>query len=77
MTPKKNPTEGIKRSAAKSLTFRVTVIVSDAIITYAITHRYDITIGFVLFTNIASTMLYYFHERIWAHIRWGRNIKNK
>lgn len=61
-----------KRSFMKSITFRVTVIVSDAIITFAITHRYDITIGFVVFTNLASTILYYLHERIWSHIHWGR-----
>lgn len=69
------PIENAKRSVAKSLTFRTTVIVSDAIITFALTHRYDLTIGFVVFTNVASTVLYYLHERFWAHIKWGRSKK--
>lgn len=65
-----------RRSALKSATFRITIIVSDTIITYALTHRYDITIGFVVFTNVASTLIYYFHERAWAHVRWGLRRKN-
>ncbi len=73
MAVKKSSVEQVKRSAVKSLTFRTIVIISDAIITFALTHRYDITIGFVVFTNIASALLYYFHERIWARLSWGRN----
>lgn len=65
----------MKRSVFKSMTFRASIILSDAIITFAITHRYDLTIGFVVFTNIASTAVYYIHERMWAHTRWG--IKRK
>lgn len=72
MLATKKTTESNKRSFTKSMTFRVLVIVSDAIITFAITHRYDITIGFVVFTNVASTVLYYLHERVWSHIQWGR-----
>lgn len=64
-----------KRSFVKAMTFRVTIIVADTVITYAISHRYDITIGFVVFTNVASTLIYYLHERIWSHVRWGDGKK--
>ena len=64
--------ERAKRSFVKAMTFRVTIIVADTIITYTLTHRYDITIGFVVFTNFASTLIYYLHERIWAHVKWGK-----
>jgi len=70
---RKNSTETAKRSLGKSLTFRIGVITTDAVITYALTRRYDITIGFVVFTNLASTVLYYVHERAWARINWGRS----
>ncbi|MDE2025524.1 MAG: DUF2061 domain-containing protein [Patescibacteria group bacterium] len=69
------PIDNFKRSVAKSITFRITVIVSDAVITFALTRRYDLTIGFVVFTNVASTLLYYLHERVWAHVHWGRAKK--
>lgn len=73
MSKAKRGVEPPQRSALKSATFRITIIISDTIITFALTHRYDITIGFVVFTNVASTLIYYFHERVWAHVNWGRS----
>jgi uncharacterized membrane protein len=39
---------------------------------YLITHRVDMTVGLVVGTNLASTLLYYLHERVWSRIKWGR-----
>jgi uncharacterized membrane protein len=61
-----------KRSFLKSITFRITVITSDAIIIYALTRRIDLTAGLVIITNCSSTVLYFVHERIWNRIQWGR-----
>ena len=71
MVKKRSAHEYIKRSVAKSITFRITIIISDTIIVLALTHRYDLALGFVILTNLASTLIYYFHERVWAHIHWG------
>lgn len=64
-----------KRSVVKAITFRLVVLVSDVIIVFAITHRYDFTVGVIVFSNIASTLLYLFHERVWNGVAWGRNNK--
>lgn len=72
MTGKKHTSDTVKRSFVKAMTFRTTIIIADTIITFSLTHRYDITIGFVVFTNVASTAIYYLHERVWAHIHWGK-----
>jgi adenylylsulfate kinase len=64
--------EATKRSIIKAITFRVLILLSDSIIIFAITHRYDITVGVIFFSNFASTILYYFHERIWNNIHWGK-----
>lgn len=77
MKAKRKAGENKKRSITKSLTFRTVIIIADTIITYAISHRYDITIGFVVFTNIASTILYYLHERVWSYISWGDGNREK
>jgi uncharacterized membrane protein len=61
-----------RRSFVKALTFRVTIMIADFIIVFAITRRYDITIGVMLATNAASTLIYYAHERVWNGIYWGR-----
>jgi uncharacterized membrane protein len=61
-----------KRSIVKAITFRAIVLVSDFLIVYLITHRVDTSLGLVLLTNLASTTLYYLHERFWTGINWGR-----
>lgn len=61
-----------KRSLAKSTTYRVLNILADVVVVYALTHRYDLTAGLVIITNITSTVLYFTHERIWNHIHWGK-----
>lgn len=60
------------RSLLKSITFRILVFCSDFTIIYLITHRLDAATGLVIATNLASTTLYFIHERIWNRISWGR-----
>jgi uncharacterized membrane protein len=71
MKKKKQAHEHVKRSFVKAITFRVIIVIADTTIVLILTHRYDLAIGFVVLTNIASTILYYLHERVWAHIHWG------
>jgi len=61
-----------KRSLVKAITFRALIIASDTVVMYLITHRVDMTVGLVIGTNLASTILYYFHERVWSRVSWGR-----
>jgi uncharacterized membrane protein len=71
MAKKKHALDHVKRSMVKATTFRIVVVIADTLIVLALTHRYDLALGFVILTNVASTLLYYFHERVWAHIHWG------
>ena len=66
-----------KRSVAKAITYRLMIIISDMVVVFTITRRLDLTVGLVIFTNIASTILYFTHERIWNKIQWGREDRNK
>ena len=66
-----------KRFFTKAVTYRLLIIVSDAIVVFFITHRYDITIWVVALTNIASTLLYFSHERLWSRIGWGRTTPTR
>ena len=63
--------ETFKRSATKALTFRFFILVSDSLIVYLITHRIDFTLDVMIFSNLASTIIYLVHERIWNKIHWG------
>ncbi len=64
--------EHTSRSVVKAVTFRLLILVSDGIIIFAVTHRYDITLSVIFFSNLASTVLYVIHERIWNTIHWGK-----
>jgi uncharacterized membrane protein len=61
-----------KRSIVKAVTFRVIIMASDFVIIALITHRYDVALGVIIASNIASTIFYYLHERAWDKISWGR-----
>lgn len=62
-----------RRSLVKSVTFRALILCSDVIVIFLITHRWEQTAGLVIATNLASTTLYFIHERIWSRIQWGRD----
>ena len=61
-----------RRSIAKAFTYRFVIIVADSIIVYLLTRRLDLVAGFVVISNIYSTILYFIHERIWNDIHWGK-----
>ncbi|HEU4965963.1 MAG TPA: DUF2061 domain-containing protein [Candidatus Saccharimonadales bacterium] len=61
-----------RRSIVKSVSFRVLVVVSDTVVIYAITRHVGATIALTIATNVASTILYFLHERSWDAISWGR-----
>lgn len=65
-----------RRSLVKAITFRTVILCSDAVVIFLITHRWDTTIGLVIATNLASTTLYFLHERVWSQIQWGRTMDN-
>jgi len=63
-----------RRSLVKAMTFRSLILCSDAVVIFLITHKWETTIGLVIATNLASTTLYFIHERIWSRIQWGRAV---
>jgi len=64
-----------KRSIVKTITYRILIIIATAIVTWIMTKRIDLTIGITSVTSIVNTILYYFHERIWNDISWGKKKK--
>jgi uncharacterized membrane protein len=60
------------RSLVKAIGYRMLSITVDSAVAYFFTQDVAFTAGIVAFVNGYSTILYYFHERLWAHIHWGR-----
>ena len=60
------------RSWAKSVVWRVVGIVVLGAVSYAITGNWkQMTLITVLFHSI-RVVLYYYHERVWERVKWGR-----
>ncbi len=61
-----------KRSWAKSVTWRVIGIILLGAIAYLITGNWkEMTVITLLFHGI-RVVLYYYHERLWQRVSWGR-----
>ena len=63
------------RSIVKSITYRLMIVVLDVTVIYLLTRNLDAGLGFALVSNIYTTIAYYFHERIWNRISWGKAKK--
>jgi uncharacterized membrane protein len=65
-------TSNLKRSAVKAITYRVVIVILDFLSIYLMTGQARIALGFMLVSNVYTTVAYFGHERLWARIRWGR-----
>ena len=61
-----------KRSIAKSILWRIICIIVSVFVLFILTARWDLAIAIGTSYNIITMFLYYFHERIWNRINWGK-----
>ena len=60
-----------KRSLVKAITYRSVIIVLDFSVIYLLTGKVEVALGFMVISNIYTTVAYFIHERIWNKIKWG------
>jgi uncharacterized membrane protein len=56
------------KSLMKSVSWRIVGTIDTMIISYFITGRVTVAVSIGSIEVITKTILYYFHERLWAHI---------
>jgi uncharacterized membrane protein len=61
-----------KRSFAKSLTWRVVALITTFVTLYALSKDINMATLATLITNTVNFVAYYYHERIWNAVRWGK-----
>ncbi len=66
--------ETLKRSVVKTISYRVVILILDFVSIYLFTGQVKVAIGFMLVSNIYTTIGYFIHERIWGKIKWGKLI---
>lgn len=65
------PTVRARRSVVKAITYRLIIILLDFVTIYALSGRVQIALGFMVVSNLYTTIVYYLHERLWTRTRWG------
>jgi len=56
----------------KAVGYRILIVIMDFATVYLFTRRVEVAAGFMIVSNIYTTLAYYFYERIWARVNWGR-----
>ena len=64
------------RSLAKAVTYRVFILILDFSVIFLLTRKFEVAFGFMIVSNIYTTVGYYVHERVWNQVHWGK-IKHK
>jgi adenylylsulfate kinase len=66
-----------KRSVAKAASYRVAIVCLDFLAIYIFTKKIEIALGFMLLSNVYTTVAYFLHERLWTRIHWGTTLSTE
>jgi adenylylsulfate kinase len=66
--------EYLSRSVVKAISYRIIVVIADFAAVFLFTGRAEIALGFVIVSNIYTSVLYFIHERFWDRVAWGRGV---
>jgi len=64
--------EYLGRSVVKAISYRTLVVIADFVAVFLFTNRLEVAIGFVVVSNVYTSVLYFLHERLWDRVAWGR-----
>ena len=62
----------LRRSITKTISYRVIILILDFVSIYLFTGKLKVALGFMIVSNIYTTLGYFLHERIWDRIKWGK-----
>jgi adenylylsulfate kinase len=65
-------TETLPRSIVKTISYRAVILILDFVSIYLFTRQAKVAFGFMIVSNIYTTIGYFLHERIWDRIKWGK-----
>ncbi len=66
-----------KRSMTKALIWRVLSLGITFAVSIAITKNLSVALSISLFDTVIKMVVYYYHERYWSVIKWGRKKHKK
>jgi uncharacterized membrane protein len=61
----------VRRSVVKAATYRVLIMALDFVTIYLFTGAARVAVGFMIASNVYTTIGYFAHERLWSRVKWG------
>lgn len=61
------------RSFVKGVSYRISGSLLTILIVLIMTGSWQISVGVSIIELMSKCFLYYFHERIWNRIKWGKD----
>ena len=61
----------LRRSIVKAVTYRIVIMCLDFVTIYLFTGALRVAFGFMIASNVYTTLAYILHERLWARLKWG------
>jgi uncharacterized membrane protein len=61
----------VRRTVVKAITYRILIMCLDFATIYLFTGALKVAVGFMIASNIYTTIAYVVHERLWARLKWG------
>lgn len=71
-SPASTSKEAHRRSLAKAVSWRVTGSIDTFLLSWIITGSVHIAGAISILEVFTKIGLFYLHERVWAHVRWGK-----
>ena len=72
----KNNTTKLRRSVAKSITWRIIGTLDTIVISWVVTGKIILALSIGSVEVITKMILYVLHERIWERIQWGNTVNS-
>ncbi|MEI9939186.1 MAG: DUF2061 domain-containing protein [Pseudomonadota bacterium] len=72
LNPSRQQGASAKRSVVKALTYGLVLGCLDFVVLYLFTRKTAVALGFIVVSNIYTTICYFIYERIWVRITWGK-----
>ena len=68
--------EAKRRSFFKAVSWRIVATLVTLATAYAFTQKASQSLGIAVVAAVVNVLTYYFHERIWNRIGWGKTKEN-
>lgn len=71
-----NFTDNFSRTGTKLFTWRVVITITNFLIVYVVSGSATAGIEFMSIATVINIVIYWFHERMWNRVKWGKVIKH-